>query len=72
MTTGDVCLNAEMVGMSGMTVTAEARRLGSGRYEVDADFPMEGPWQGTVVVEDESGASQAAVPVTFEVTSTRR
>lgn len=61
-----VCLHAEMVGMSGMAVTAEASQLGPGRYQVVADFPMEGPWQGSVLVE-EQGAGEAAVPVSFEV-----
>lgn len=66
VTADRVCLNAERVGTSGRRVTAEAKPLSSGRYRVAADFPREGPWQGSVLV-NRQGAGRVVVPLSFEV-----
>ncbi len=63
-----VCLNVDMVGMSGMGVGNEAREISPGRYEVSLNFAMAGPWEGTVLIEDE-GSPPVEVPVSFDVTS---
>lgn len=68
VTGAHVCLNVDMVGMSAMGVGDEAREISPGRYEVSVNFAMAGPWQGTVLIE-EDGSPAVEVPVMFDVES---
>lgn len=61
-----VCLTAAMEGMAAMGVSAETTEVEAGVYQLTLDFPMAGPWEGTVVVS-ERGRSAVAVPLSIDV-----
>lgn len=62
-----VCLNTEMVGMSGMGYTNTASQVAPGRYKVNFQFGMAGEYTGNVVVNDPHG-NQISIPVKTHVT----
>ena len=62
----DLCVNTEMVGMSGMGYSNKGREIGPGRFKVDFQFGMAGTYVGNVVV-DEHG-NQISIPVKTKVT----
>jgi hypothetical protein len=62
---GAVCVNTEMVGMSGMGYSDSARPLGRGRYRVQFQFGMAGTYTGNVVVTRHG--SQISIPVRIHV-----
>ncbi|HWC11418.1 MAG TPA: FixH family protein [Acidimicrobiales bacterium] len=65
-----VCLSTEMEGMTGMGMSADAREVAPGRYEVPIRFPMPGTWEVTVAVAREEGAApEVAVPMKVDVKS---
>jgi hypothetical protein len=66
VTGAQVCLSADMAGMSAMGVTDDAVEVDTGIYEVAVRFAMAGPWDGTVLVS-EDGAESIAVPLSFNV-----
>ncbi|CAN5218782.1 hypothetical protein BH24ACT1_BH24ACT1_12790 [soil metagenome] len=66
VTGAQVCLSANMAGMSAMGVSDDAVEVDSGVYEVEVRFQMAGSWDGTVLVSD-GGAESVAVPLSFEV-----
>jgi hypothetical protein len=61
-----LCVNTEMVGMSGMGYSNKAREIGPGRFKVNFQFGMAGTYVGNVVV-DEHG-NQISIPVKTKVT----
>lgn len=65
----DVCLGTEMEGMTGMGMSAEARELAPGRYEVPVRFHMPGTWEVVVAVGREGGTPEVAIPMKVDVTS---
>lgn len=67
VTDAQVCLRAEMTGMSAMGVSDDALEVEPGIYEVAVRFQMAGPWDGTVLVRD-GRAGSVAVPLSFDVT----
>lgn len=66
VTRAQVCLSADMGGMSGMGVSDDAVEVDPGVYEVEVRFEMAGPWDGTVLV-NEGGGESVAVPLSFDV-----
>lgn len=62
-----VCINTEMVGMSGMGYTNNASQVGPGRYKVNFQFGMSGEYTGNVVVNDPHG-NQISIPLKTHVT----
>ena len=66
VTGAEVCLSADMGGMSGMGVSDDAVEVDPGVYEVEVRFEMAGPWDGTVLV-NEGGEESVAVPLAFDV-----
>jgi len=64
-----VCLSTEMEGMTGMGLSAEARELAPGHYEVPLRFPMAGAWEVTVAVGREGAAPEVVIPLKVDVTS---
>ena len=61
-----LCVNTEMVGMSGMGYSNKAREIAPGRFKVNFQFGMAGTYVGNVVV-DEHG-NQISIPVKTNVT----
>ncbi|HWF36439.1 MAG TPA: FixH family protein [Solirubrobacteraceae bacterium] len=61
-----LCINTEMIGMSGMGYSNKARQVGPGRFKVNFQFGMAGTYTGNVVV-DEHG-NQISIPVKTKVT----
>ena len=51
----DVCVNTEMVGMTGMGYTAQARERRPGHYEVGFRFEMSGDYRTNVVARIGAG-----------------
>lgn len=66
VTGAQVCLSADMGGMSGMGVSDDAVEVEPGVYEVEVRFEMAGPWDGTVLVS-EGGEDSVAIPLSFDV-----
>lgn len=62
-----VCVSTEMEGMTGMGMSAEARELVPGFYEVPLRFPMAGTWEVTVAVGRKAGAPEVAIPMEVSV-----
>ena len=62
-----MCVNTEMVGMSGMGYSNKAHAIGPGRYRVNFQFGMAGTYTGNVVVDDPHG-NQISIPVKTKVT----
>ena len=65
----DVCVGTEMEGMTGMGMSAEARELSPGRYEVPLRFPMAGTWEVVVAVGRDEGTPEVVIPMKVDVTS---
>lgn len=65
----DVCLSTEMEGMTGMGLSAQARELAPGRYEVPIRFPMAGTWEVIVAAGRQGEAPEVAIPLKVDVTS---
>lgn len=61
-----VCINTQMVGMSGMGYTSKGRQLGPGHYRVDFQFGMAGLYTGNVVVT--RNGNQISIPIRVKVT----
>jgi hypothetical protein len=61
----NLCINTEMVGMSGMGYTNKGQALGPGRYRVNFQFGMAGEYTGNVVVGQ---GNQISIPVKVKVT----
>jgi hypothetical protein len=62
----NLCVNTEMVGMSGMGYSNKAREIGPGLFKVKFQFGMAGTYVGNIVV-DEHG-NQISIPVKTKVT----
>lgn len=52
VTGSEVCLEASMMGMTGMATGQQARETSPGRYEVMARFAMSGNWEVNVQVSE--------------------
>jgi YtkA-like len=62
-----VCVNTEMVGMSGMGYSAKGRELGPGRYQVGFQFGMAGKYRGNLVTNE--GGHEVSIPLLIKVAS---
>ena len=62
----NVCVNTEMVGMSGMGYSNKAREIGPGRFKVDFQVGMAGTYVGNVVVD--AHGNEISIPVKTQVT----
>ncbi|HWC87131.1 MAG TPA: FixH family protein [Solirubrobacteraceae bacterium] len=62
-----MCVNTEMVGMSGMGYSNKAQEIAPGRFKVNFQFGMAGTYTGNVVVNDPHG-NQISIPVKTKVT----
>lgn len=60
-----LCVNTEMIGMSGMGYTDSGREVAPGRYQVAFRFGMVGTYRGNVVVD--SNGDEISIPMTFKV-----
>ena len=60
-----VCINTEMVGMSGMGYSVKGTEVGPGRYRVGFRFEMAGKYRGNLVA-DEAGR-QVSIPFLISV-----
>lgn len=65
-----LCINTEMVGMSGMGYTDEGHQVGPGRYAVDFRFGMAGTYRGNVIVPRKDG--EVSIPMSFKVAAPGR
>lgn len=65
MSTTDLCINTEMVGMSGMGYTNKGRPVGPGQFQVGFQFGMPGWYTGNVVVHDHG--NEISIPVKVKV-----
>ncbi len=64
-----VCMRADMGGaggMSGMGVISQAAPVGPGSYEVPVRFIMQGPWQGSVLIQRSEG-DNVEIPIRVNV-----
>lgn len=61
----DVCIAADMTGMSHAGIGGMAMEMSAGMYSVPTKFAMRGSWDGEVVVVD--GDHAVRVPIRFEV-----
>jgi hypothetical protein len=61
-----LCVNTEMVGMSGMGYSNTGHEVGAGRYKVNFQFGMSGEYTGNVVVDAQG--NQISIPVKTQVT----
>lgn len=61
----EVCINTEMVGMSGMGYTAKGRELAPGRYRVGFRFGMAGDYRANVITR--KGTDEVSTPLTVKV-----
>ncbi len=61
-----LCINTEMIGMSGMGYTNKGREVSPGRYKVSFQFGMAGTYTGNVVVTEHG--NQISIPVKTKVT----
>ncbi len=62
----NLCVNTEMVGMSGMGYSNKAREVGAGHFKVNFQFGMAGTYTGNVVVD--AHGNQISIPVKTKVT----
>lgn len=60
-----VCINTEMIGMSGMGYTAKAHELNPGRYRVGFRFAMAGDYRANVVTR--KGTAEVSTPLIVKV-----
>ncbi len=61
-----LCINTEMVGMSGMGYSNKASQVGPGRFKVNFQFGMAGTYTGNAVVD--AHGKQISIPVKTRVT----
>lgn len=61
-----VCINTQMIGMSGMGYTNDGKLVAPGRYRVDFQFGMAGDYIGNVVVT--RSGSKISIPLKLHVT----
>ena len=69
VTGAKVCVNVEMVGMTGMAYSSEGRELAGGRYELPVQMPMPADWRAIVIVEEPDAGNPVGIPVAFKVVS---
>ncbi len=62
----NLCVNTEMVGMTGMGYSNKGREVGAGRFKVNFQFGMAGTYTGNVVVD--AHGNQISIPVKTKVT----
>jgi hypothetical protein len=62
-----VCVNTEMVGISGMGYSAEGRERAPGRYQVGFRFEMAGKYRTNVITE--KGSDEVSIPLLVKVRS---
>ncbi len=60
-----LCVNTEMIGMSGMGYSDKGREVAPGRYQFGFRFGMAGTYRGNVVVD--SKGNEVSIPMTFKV-----
>ncbi len=60
-----VCINTEMIGMSGMGYSAKAHELDPGRYRVEFRFAMPGDYRANIVTR--KGTAEVSTPLTVKV-----
>ena len=65
LTGAQVCINTEMIGMSGMGYSAEASERAPGRYEVGFRFGMAGDYRANLVARTQSG--EISIPLVVKV-----
>lgn len=65
-----VCINTEMVGMSGMGYSAEGKERAPGRYQVGFRFEMAGKYRTNVIAEQ--GGEEVSIPMLVKVGSGQR
>jgi hypothetical protein len=65
LTRTDLCINTEMVGMSGMGYSNKGRLVGPGRFQVAFQFGMAGDYRGNVVVHEHG--NEISIPVKVKV-----
>lgn len=63
-----VCVNTEMVGMTGMGYSAKGHEVAPGRYRVGFQFGMPGKYRGNVVAK--AGGREVSIPLLLDVGST--
>jgi len=61
----EVCVNTEMVGMTGMGYSATARELSPGHFAVPFRFEMAGDYRTNIVAKDIDG--EFGMPLTVKV-----
>lgn len=61
----EVCVNTEMIGMTGMGYSAQARERSPGRYAVPFRFQMGGDYRTNIVAKDVSG--EIGIPLKVRV-----
>ena len=61
----EVCVNTEMIGMTGMGYSAAARERSPGRYAVPFRFGMEGDYRTNIVAKEVTG--EIGIPLTVKV-----
>lgn len=62
-----VCVNTEMVGMSGMGYSAKGQQFAPGRYRVGFQFGMDGEYRGNLVTKD--AGREVSIPLLIDVSS---
>ncbi len=60
-----LCVNTEMIGMTGMGYTDSGREIAPGRYQVAFQFGMAGTYRGNVVVD--AHGHEVSIPMNFKV-----
>lgn len=65
LTGAKVCINTEMVGMSGMGYSAEASERAPGRYEVGFRFGMAGDYRTNLIAR--TGSGEISIPLLVKV-----
>lgn len=63
-----VCVSLAPASTGGPGAAAQGRELGAGRYAVSLELTRAGEWSGVVLVAEDGGDPEVAVPVTVDVT----
>ena len=61
----EVCVNTEMIGMSGMAYSATAQERSPGHYEVPFRFGMKGAYRTRIIAKETGG--EVGIPLTVKV-----
>jgi hypothetical protein len=61
----EVCVNTEMIGMTGMSYSAKAQDLSDGRYQVGFRFEMAGDYRTNLIAR--RGSKAVSIPLTVKV-----